>query len=154
MPLIKIFNEKLFFEKAQRESLFRPSGFSILFITEGDIELEINGEPVIFDKEHLVLISPRNIYKLKNYNESLKMHIVIHNRAAIREIINFDFNLVGRIDLLKHLAHFPHGLSYGSSNSFCKKAIRQELVLIYSCTFCHSSTLWFVSLLIFSVSNL
>jgi len=92
MPLIKIFNEKLFFEKAQRESLFRPSGFSILFITEGDIELEINGEPVIFDKEHLVLISPRNIYKLKNYNESLKMHIVIHNRAAIREIINFDFN--------------------------------------------------------------
>src|SRR5690625_7780588 len=92
MPLIKIFNEKLFFETAQRESLFRPSGFSILFITEGDIELEINGEPVIFDKEHLVLISPRNIYKLKNYNESLKMHIVIHNRAAIREIINFDFN--------------------------------------------------------------
>jgi len=92
MSLIKILNEKMFFKKAQLESLFRPSGLSILFIIEGIIELEINSEPVTFEKEHLILISPKNIYKLKHYTESLKMCILIHDRKAIREIINFDFN--------------------------------------------------------------
>src|SRR5699024_4791511 len=92
MTLINILNEKMFFKKAQLESLFKPSGFSILFIIEGIIELEINGEPVVFEKEHLVLISPHNIYKLKYYNESLRMCILIHDRKAIREMINFDFN--------------------------------------------------------------
>src|SRR5699024_8559545 len=92
MPLINILNEKMFFKKAQLASLFKLSGFSILFIIEGIIEMEINGEPVVFEKEHLVLISPNNIYKLKYYNEYLKMCILVHDRKTIREIINFDFN--------------------------------------------------------------
>jgi AraC family transcriptional activator of pobA len=92
MHLIKILNEKNFFEKAKPGNLFRPSGFSIIFMIEGFIQLEINGKLVFYEKEHVVLISPQNIYKLIHYSDTLKIYILIHNREAVREKINFDFN--------------------------------------------------------------
>lgn len=92
MPFIKILSEKTFLKNAKEGYILRPSGNSIIFLVKGIIEMEINGKPVSFENEHIILISKKNIYKLIRFTKTLKMYILIHNREITREKIQFNFS--------------------------------------------------------------
>jgi hypothetical protein len=72
MSFIKILTEKDFLKNAKEGYLLRPSGNSVIFLVEGTIEMEINGKPVSFDDEHIILISKKNIYKLVRFTMFIK----------------------------------------------------------------------------------
>ncbi|HEY9221003.1 MAG TPA: helix-turn-helix domain-containing protein [Lutibacter sp.] len=92
MQLIKILTEKDFFKKAKEGYLLRPSGNSVIFLINGLIEMEINGKPISYENEHIILISKKNIYKLIRFTDTLKMYILIHHREITREKIHFNFS--------------------------------------------------------------
>ncbi|MGX1023988.1 AraC family transcriptional regulator [Flavobacterium sp. CS20] len=92
MSFIKILTEKDFLKNAKEGYLLRPSGNSVIFLVEGTIEMEINGKPVSFDDEHIILISKKNIYKLVRFTKTLEMYVLIHNREVTREKVQFNFS--------------------------------------------------------------
>lgn len=92
MPLIKILTEKDFFKNAKEGSLLRPSGNSVIFLINGHIQIEINGNPVSYKNKHIILISTNNIYKLIHFTNTLKMYILIYDREITREKIHFNFS--------------------------------------------------------------
>jgi AraC-like DNA-binding protein len=92
MPLIRILTENDFIKKAKEGYILRPSGNSVIFLVNGIIQMEINGKPVSYENEHIILISKKNIYKLIRFTDTLKMFILIHNREITREKIHFNFS--------------------------------------------------------------
>lgn len=92
MLFIKILTEKDFFKNAKEGYILRPSGNGVIFLINGLIEMEINGKPVSYENEHIILISKKNIYKLIRFTNTLKMYILIHYREITREKIHFNFS--------------------------------------------------------------
>lgn len=92
MSLIRILNEKDFFENAKMGHILRPANFSMIFIRSGSIHLEINNQSVSYVEDHVLLISSHNSYKLSHYTDDLKIYMLIYNRETIREKIHFNFS--------------------------------------------------------------
>lgn len=63
MPLIKILTEKDFFKNAKEGYLLRPSGNIVIFLVKGLMQMEINGKPVSYENEHIILISKKIFIK-------------------------------------------------------------------------------------------
>lgn len=102
MNYIKVYNESTLFERIQIGDLLQASNYSIIFIKQGSMQLEVNDTPITYEKQHIVLITPKNIYKIKGYSSDLQMYFMIYIREIIKKKINLNFS---RYDVY-HLINF------------------------------------------------
>lgn len=90
--MIRIYNEDALQNLLHSESAFRPSGVGFILIYEGNLELAVNEEPLLFQKGTLVLLSGTNVYQALSGSADCRFYIVSFDPKELRQRLYFNFN--------------------------------------------------------------
>lgn len=91
--MIKILKENFFFDTLKLDHSFRPSHSAILLICQGSLVLESNGVDNVYEKNNILLTSPKSIYTLKGYSDNLKVYILRIDMNSLRSKITLNLSL-------------------------------------------------------------
>jgi len=103
--MLRVSTEVQFFEKVQVGSLLSPSDYIFIFVLDGFLEVEINGQKTSFRKEHIILISKHHVYTIQHYSDDFKMYLLILDIDQIKEKVNIDFNRYNMYSIINTQKH-------------------------------------------------
>lgn len=90
--MIKIYTEEILDQAIVKGESFRPEAKGFVLVTKGDLAIKLNHEKMDLATAEMIILSPENIYKLKDYSEDLSFYILLFHEESFKQHINFNFN--------------------------------------------------------------